>query len=312
MNNRILTNTFVIALGALLCCALWGSATPFIKIGYQLMLPQSGVPSTMLFAGIRFTLAGIITVLIYSIGRKQFLRPKKQNWGKVMQIGLFQTIIQYIFFYVGLANTSGVKGTIISGSSAFFCLLVASLIFRQEKLTLKKIFGCVLGFAGIIIVNLNGLDFNMNFFGDAFVLFSTIAYSISSVLMKRYSKDEDPVVISGYQFIFGGIVMIVIGLCLGGTVVITSVKAAGVLIYLSFLSAVAYSVWGVLLKFNPVSRVTIYSFMTPVFGVILSSLMLSEQSNVAPLNLIITLVLVCAGIIVLNYKKEPESPARPR
>lgn len=305
MNNKILTNTFVVVLGALLCCALWGSATPFIKIGYQLMLPQSGVPSTMLFAGIRFTLAGIITVLIYSIGRKKFLRPKKENWGKVMQIGLFQTIIQYIFFYVGLANTSGVKGTIISGSSAFFCLLVASLIFRQEKLTLKKILGCVLGFAGIIIVNLNGLDFNMNFFGDAFVLFSTIAYSVSSVLMKRYSKDEDPVVISGYQFIFGGIVMIVIGLCLGGTVVITSVKAAAVLIYLSFLSAIAYSVWGVLLKFNPVSRVTIYSFMTPVFGVILSSLMLSEQSNVAPLNLIITLVLVCAGIIVLNYKKEP-------
>lgn len=306
--KKIYTNPIFVALGAILCCALWGSATPFIKTGYTLMLPENLTPavktaSTILFAGVRFTFAGVLTVLIYSIARKKFLYPKKENLSKVATVSLFQTIIQYIFFYIGLANTSGVKGTVLSGSNAFFALLVASLIFHQEKLTFKKVFACMLGFAGIIIVNLNGLELNMNFTGDCFVIFSTIAYAVSSVLMKRYSKYEDPVVISGYQFFFGGIIMIIIGLAFGGIIRVPSLTAFFVLTYLAFLSAIAYALWGVLLKHNPVSKVTIYSFCIPVFGVLLSNLMLTEKSQVSLLNLIVTLVLICSGIIILNYKK---------
>lgn len=304
MKNKIYSHPAFIAVIALLCCALWGSATPFIKIGYELILPEKNTASTILFAGIRFTLAGLITVLIYSIARRKFLYPKKENLLKVANVAAFQTVIQYIFFYIGLANTTGVKGTIASGSNAFFALLVAGLIFKLEKLTFKKIFACIIGFTGIILVNLNGLDFSMNFTGDGFVIFSAIAYAVSSVLIKRYSKYEDPVVISGYQFVAGGIVMIAIGAAMGGAVSFESLKAVGVLVYLACLSAVAYSLWGVLLKYNPVSKVSIYSFMIPVFGVLLSNLMLTEQSNVSPLNLIITLVLISTGIIMLNYKKE--------
>ncbi len=304
MKNKLLTNTFMVGLIAIFCCALWGSATPFIKIGYQLILPEKNVPSTILFAGIRFMFAGIITVLIYSIGRRKFLYLKKENISKVLHVSAFQTVLQYIFFYVGLSNTSGVKGTILSGTSAFFALIIASLIFRQEKLTARKIIGCILGFAGIILINLDGLDFTMNFAGDCFVLFSAIALAFSSVLMKKYSKDEDPVVISGYQFIIGGIVMIIIGLLFGGIIKIESGKAMAVLTYLSFLSAVAYALWGMLLKHNSVSKVTIYNFMTPVSGVILSNLLLTEHGGVSAVNILVTLLLVCSGIILLNYKKD--------
>lgn len=299
--NSFFTKGIVVFLFAMLCCALWGSATPFIKTGYELMLPEKDVASTILFAGIRFFLAGVITVLIYSIGRKKLLYPKKENIGKVAIVSVFQTIIQYIFFYIGLANTTGVKGTVISGSNTFFSILIASLVFRQEKLTVRKIFACLLGFAGIILVNLKGLDFNMNFMGDGFVLFSTVAYAVSSVLIKIFSKDEDPVVISGYQFVMGGSVMIVLGLILNGRVQVDTVVAVLVLGYLAVLSAVAYSVWGILLKYNPVSKVTVYSFMIPVFGVLLSKLMLSEQSGVSAVNLLVALVLIACGIGVLNY-----------
>ena len=299
----IFQNPLVVIFGALLCCALWGSATPFIKTGYELLLPERDVPSTILFAGIRFTLAGILTVLIYSVARRKVLYPKKENLPRVLIIAAFQTVIQYIFFYVGLANTSGVKGTILSGSSAFFSVLIASLVFRQEKLTPKKIIACLLGLAGIIVVNLQGLEFTMNFFGDAFVLFSTISLAFSSVLIKRFSKHEDPVVLSGYQFIFGGIFMVLVGIVFGGKIVLTSAVGLLVLLYLALLSAVAYALWGMLLKFNSVSRVTIFSFTTPIFGTLLSLLMLTEQTRVEPINLIITLLLVSAGIFLLNYQK---------
>lgn len=302
--NKLLTNTFFVAIAAMFCCALWGSATPFIKIGYELILPERNVASTILFAGTRFFLAGIVTVLIYSIARKKLLFPKVENLGAVATVSLFQTIIQYIFFYIGLANTTGVKGTVISGSNSFFSILCATLIFRQEKLTVKKVFACLIGFVGIVLINLNGLSFNLNFFGDGFVLLSNLAYGVSGALMKRFSEREDPVIISGYQFIMGGFIMICVGIMAGGVIVVESFKAGVVLLYLSLLSAVAYSLWGVLLKYNPVSKVSIYSFMTPVFGVLLSNLMLAEKSNVAPVNLIAALVLICSGITILNYRKE--------
>ncbi len=306
MNSKksIFQNPFVLMITALFCCALWGSATPFIKTGYALILPWGGVSSTILFAGLRFTFAGIFTVIIYSIARKKFLYPQKENMPKIMTISCFQTMLQYLFFYIGLANTTGVKGTIASGSSAFFALLVAAVFFKMETLSFKKIFACVMGFAGIVLVNLKGLDFTMNFFGDGFVIFSAISSAVASVFTKKYSKYEDPVVISGYQFFAGGLVMMAVGFVMGGRLQFPDIKAVSVMAYLAFLSAAAYSLWSVLLKYNPVSKVSIYSFMTPVCGVILSNIMLGESGTVAVLNLIGAMVLVSGGILLLNYKKK--------
>lgn len=306
--GSIFSKTWFLVIAACFCCALWGSATPFIKMGYRIIYAdfenaKPDIPSTILFAGIRFLLAGFITIIIYSIARKKVLYPKLENVGKIGAVALVQTVIQYFFFYVGLANTSGAKGTILSGSASFFSILTSALIFRQEKLTPKKIIACIVGFAGIMAVNLNGLDFKMNLMGDGFVLFSAISVGFSYVLMKRFSSCEDPVVISGYQFMMGGTVMVIVGFALGGVIDLSDAKGALILIYLAFLSAVAYALWGILLKYNPVSRVTIFSFMTPVFGVILTKLMLPLESDISIINLIIALALVASGVFMLNYTK---------
>ena len=308
--KNFFTYPLVITLSALLCCALWGSATPFIKLGYELIMPHGGVPSTLVFAGVRFFFAGVLTVLFYSVARRRFLYPKKENLGRVGIVSCFQTIIQYLFFYVGLANTSGVKGTILSGSSTFFAILVSCLIFRMEKLNLKKIIACLLGFTGIILVNINGLTFEMNLLGDTFVLFSAISLAISSVLMKRFSKFEDPVVLSGYQFILGGAVMVAVGFISGGHIGFPSIKSVLVMFYLSMLSAVAYALWGMLLKFNPVSKVTIFSFSTPIMGVILSTLLLDEPSKVTLPILLLTLLFISGGIFLLNYVPKAKNEAK--
>ena len=301
MNEKknLLQNPLIVALGALLCCALWGSATPAIKIGKSLLI-ENNVESTILFAGIRFFAAGIITVLIYSIARRKLLYPKLSNMPKVLTVSAFQTVIQYIFFYVGLTLTTGVKGTVLSGSSAFFIVILAALVFKTENLTVKKVLACLVGFTGMLLVNLNGLDFNMGW-GDLFVIISTISYAFSSMFMKKFSAYEDPVVISGYQFIIGGGFMIIVGLVFGGKISFADTTGVAILVYLSFLSAIAYAVWGVLLKYNPASRVSIYNFTTPVFGSILSYIFLvGERENINLVNLFISLVVVSAGILLLN------------
>lgn len=313
--NRLFTNPIFVVLAACLCCALWGSATPFIKMGYRIIYAdfegaKPDVPSTILFAGVRFALAGFITIVIYSIARKKVLYPKLENLGKISLVALVQTVVQYFFFYIGLANTSGAKGTVLSGSSSFFSILISTLIFRQERLTVKKIVACVIGFAGIIAVNLNGLDFSMNLLGDGFVIFSAISLGFSSVLIKIFSKSEDPVVISGYQFMMGGAVMIAVGFLCGGVIDLSDYRGVLILLYLALLSAVAYALWGVLLKFNPVSKVTIFSFMTPVFGVALTKLMLPGESTVMLVNLLLALVLVALGVFLLNYVKKAPTASK--
>ena len=309
-----LSSPLILMIIALLCTFLWGSASPAITVGKGLLGADKDVPSIMLFAGIRFAFAGVLTIIIFSIARRKILIPKPKNIGRILTVSVFQTVIQYIFFYLGLDNTTSVKGAVTSGSGAFFAVLVAALIFRQEKLTKKKIIACVIGFVGILVINFNSLGVTGekdNVFGIIFVLISAVSNSVSSVLIKKFSAHEDPVVISGYQFVVGGAFLVAVGLMFGGKLSFASPVGNAILVYLMFLSAIAYSLWGLLLKHNPVSRVTVYNFTTPIFGTILSVIFLPEQNDkLSFVNLVITLILISIGILLLNYVPKKQTHLR--
>ena len=215
-------------------------------------------------------------------------------------------MVQYFCFYVGLAHTSGVTGTILSGASGFFSILMASLIFRYEKLTAAKIIGCIMGFSGLIIMNVSfdgGTSFHFSFWGEGLVLLSTLSLALSGILAKKYSARFSVVMLSGYQFILGGLVMMIVGFALGGRIeLVPQASAYILLLYMAFISAVAYSVWGILMKNNPVSRVSIFNFMTPLFGVLLSAIFLGEVDQALQWNKLAALALVSAGIYVVNRK----------
>ena len=134
------------------------------------------------------------------------------------------------------------------------------------------------------------------------MLISAISYALSSIYLKKFSKYENPVMLSGYQFSVGGVILIVIGGIMGGRLHQVSAPAIGMLLYLAFVSAAAYSIWGILLQHNPVSRVTIYGFMNPVIGVLLSALLLHEGEQAFSLKNMAALVLVATGIYVVNLR----------
>ena len=297
-----LTRPAVVGLLAMLCCVLWGSAFPCVKIGYaQFGIPADHTPSLLLFAGLRFTLAGLLALCIGSVQARRWLVPARGSWPMVLKLGLVQTVAQYICFYIGVAHASGVKSSIVVSSNVFFAILISAALLRQEKLTARKLAGCIAGFAGVVLINApgGGLDLSMQWNGEGFVLLSALAYACSSVMVKGYARRESPVTLSGYQFVWGGLVLIALGLLGGGRVHPSSPAALALLGYLGLLSAVAYSLWAVLLQYNPVSRVTIYGFMNPVCGVILSALLLGERGAFgAPAAA--ALVLVCAGIWLVN------------
>lgn len=308
MKESIFKKTIVVWFGALICCLLWGSAFPCIKLGYAgLSISSSDTATQILYAGYRFTLAGIMAIIMGSLISRKLLVPKAKAIPKVLSLCLFQTVIQYLFFYIGLANTDGTKASVIEGMNVFVAIIIASLLFRQEKLTLRKIIGCIVGFAGVILINLSsdaGFNMSLTLKGEGFIFFSTISYAFSSVLIKRYSKSENALMLSGWQFVLGGIIMIISGLMMGGNVntkLLLQTDNLLLLLYLAFISAAAYSLWSVLLTHNPISKVAVFGFMNPVFGFILSAILLNEGSAFS-LKAVASLALVCTGIYVVNKK----------
>ncbi len=304
MKEHSLTKAPVVCFLTFICCFLWGSAFPCIKIGYELFHISAGdTSSQLLFAGLRFTLAGLLTLLMAGISTRQFPRPGKGSWKPILALSMTQTVVQYFFFYIGLAHTTGVKSSIIEASSTFFAILIASLIFRYEALTAHKILGCLIGFAGVVLINLAGagsLDLHFAWNGEGFLLLSTFSYACSSTLLKRFSSSQSPVTLSAYQFLLGGVILSVCGLASGGRIGSFHLPGLLLLVYMAFISAAAYSLWGILLKYNPVSRIAVFGFMTPVIGVVLSALLLNEKNQAFSIYGLISLLLVCLGITIVN------------
>lgn len=308
----------VVILTAFFCCTLWGSASPAIKIGYEFFGIGAGdTASRILFAGVRFTIAGIMVILAGSLLAKKFLVPKRSSWKYVAVLAICQTVIQYIFFYMGLAHTSGVRGSIINAAGTFFSIFLAVAVFRFEKLNANKVVGSILGFIGVALIVSGGSGLSaaagggFHASGEGALLLAAFSSAVAGCFIKLFSKYENPVTLSGWQFFFGGLVMILIGTLAGGRLQLLSSGCIPLILYMGFISAGAYTFWGILLKYNPVSRVSVLGFINPVMGVLLSALFLHENTEAFNLVTIFALALVCLGIWIVNRepKKRKEAAA---
>lgn len=300
MAGKIQNPAAVCAL-ALLCCALWGSAFPCIKLGYE-WLDIEGTGSQILFAGYRFFLSGIFTFVIGCVIERKFLTMKRSSVWHIFRQGLLQTTVQYVCFYIGLAYATGAKSSIINASQGFVAIIASHFMLKSEKMTLKKAAGCVLGLTGVVVVNLApgawGSGFSLK--GEGMIVLCTVVYGISMVLLKMISDEESPMTITAYQTLTGGALLVLTGAAAGGHVGGFTAKSVILLIYMALLSTAAFSIWTILIKYNPVGKVAVYTFTIPIFGVALSGLLLGEQ--VLEMKNLIALVLVSAGIIIVNKK----------
>ena len=290
-------------LPAVACNLLWGSAIPFINIGYgHFGITGGDTGSQLLFAGCRFFLAGVLTVLFRSVTRGRAALPEGPGgWRAAGILCLAQTVAQYIFFYIGVANTASVKASIIQGLNAFVSILIAAYVFRYERMNGRKWLGGALGVMGVAAVSLGGsVDGGMKLTGEGFLILSMTSCAASAGLIKRFSRNRDPVALSGWQFIMGGCVLAALGAVMGGRLAPDGIGAWAVLGYLAFLSAAAYGVWSVLLKRHPVSRVAVFMFLQPLFGVVLGLLLVNQPLTRPWYQYALGLVLVCLSIYIVN------------
>lgn len=294
----------VVVLLASLCCVLWGSAYPAIKNGYVLFaIAPTDIPSKMVFAGYRFLGAGLVLLGIAMATKRDIFALDRKTLREIAALGLTQTFVHYIFFYIGLAYTTGVKSSILNATGTFFSVLLAHFIYHNDRLSVNKVAGCLIGFAGVLVVNFDRgpLDFSFSLRGEGFVVLAAFIMSAATIYGKRISQRMDAMILTGWQLAIGGTLLTAVGLLCGGALAGFTLKSSALLVYMVLLSAVALALWTVLLKHNRVGLVTMFYFMVPIFGALLSAVFLGEA--LLEWKYVAALALVSSGIWLVTREK---------
>lgn len=286
---------------ALFCCLLWGSAFPVIKLGYGLFqISNNNIGGQALFAGTRFFLAGGVIFLLFFLKEGTLPKLRRDNAAKVLGIGVFQIALQYLLFYIGLAHITGTRGALINACHGFITIIVAHYLIKAEPMTWQKVAGCVIGFAGIAVLNLGSGGASVTLLGDGMIIAATLIYGIFSVFIKIISKETSPMVITAYQLLSGGLLLMIAGWGIGGDMPIITWKGIALFLYLILISAAAFSIWNTLIKYNPIAKIAIFGSSIPAFAAILSALLLGEA--VLTWQNLVALIGVSGGIFLVNWK----------
>ena len=303
--EKFFTKKINIIFIAIICTFLWGSAFPSVKVGYDMFnISSSDVGGKLIFAGYRFFLAGIFVLILQLIMRQNIFKLNTKDLKEITILGVGQTTLQYIFFYLGMTYTTGVKGSIINGTGTFFSIILAHIVYKNDKLNFNKVLGCIIGFLGVVIANLGGgnsfLEGGFSFKGEGFIIISSFILSVTSLYSKKISQNKDAYILTGYQLAIGGLILTVIGYISGGNLTNFTIKSTLLLVYMALLSSIAFALWAQLLKYNKVGMISVFNFLIPVFGTILSAVVLKE--NIFNIKILIALLLVCIGIYLV-YKR---------
>ncbi len=282
---------------SLLVMMLWGSLFPMIKLGYK-AFDIVTLGDIFLFAGMRFVVCGFVISIITAVKDKKSYVDAKNSIVSILFAGFFAIILHYSFTYSAMQITDSSKTAILKQVGALFYVCFSFLFFKNDKVTIGKIVSAVLGFGGIVAINAtsDGVSFNI---GDVLILaasFSSVAYSIIS---KKVSQKVAPLTVTGISQVFGGIVLLAMGIVFGGKMNFT-LSSIPVFAYICFASTLSYCLWAIILKTGELSKLLIIKFAEPAFACIFGALILGE--NVFNVQYISAFILICSGIYISNRK----------
>ncbi|MGJ9458113.1 DMT family transporter [Oceanobacillus sp. CF4.6] len=311
--NQVFENKWSVIGIAIFCSLLWGSAFPVLKISYEeLQMAPDDTIAKVVFAGLRFLLAGLIVLVGLLLTSPRHLKVTRRQILVLVILGIVQTSLQYFFFYNGLAKVSGMQGAILSSSGTFFTVLIAHYFYKNDKMNWNKTIGLVAGFTGIIVANW-GQSFELSFqlTGEGYMILAALTGAMGTIMAKELAMGIHPFALTGWQLTIGAAILLVIGLPqLEENAIIFNPLGTGLFIYSAILSAVAFALWYSLLKYNKAGEISMYKFVVPVAGTVLSALFIpGEEMN---LFIIGSIALVAVGIVAINSKHGDGSSASSR
>jgi drug/metabolite transporter (DMT)-like permease len=298
--HSIFEKKSVMLLTAMCCCLLWGSAFPSLKLTYQLIGDTNEFQKLWL-AGLRFSFSGVAILVFAKLKLRTSFKPKAKEMPFILLIALIQTFGAYVLYYIGLGHTTAVKTAVLTSLSAFIVAIMSHFMTRNDRLGWKKALGLCSGFVGVVMVNVSALSgsvFTFSLLGEGFIVLHSVLIALTMVLMRKHGGKIDVVRLSGWQFLLGGLMLGAVGYAGSPGGVRMSAGAIALLIYLAAISAVAFTLWFVLLKYHNATLLEQYKFANPLIGTVLSVLLVPGE-HIGP-EMIAAVVLVAAGIFIVN------------
>ncbi len=302
MRESIFQKKRNVALIAVFYTFLWGSAFPLVK----LCMDGFDVNDNMgkcLVAGLRFTLSGLGLCLWERIrGRGRAALPNGGDLRWILGYGALATALQYAFTYIGLSRVEAAKGAIFDQLSVFFIIILSGLLLKNDRLGTVKLLGCVIGFAGVLAVSTEQMQLQFALDGELMMLLASLcqagAYFIAVACAHRLEATH----LVGYGQLIGGVLLTVFSIIMGGRLTQVTPKGVLCLIALAAISAVAYVLSLIPLRYFPASEVSVFNLLITVFGVVMSGIVLGEE--ILRWNYLISLALIILGILLVNWRKK--------
>lgn len=263
---------------ALTAAIAWGWAFPLIKIGFSAFgITADMTGSKMLFAGIRFAAAGLIVLAVARSSGRSFRTDIIRDRWFILAFALMNTTLHYFFFYIGMSHSEGSRAAILNSLSTFLVVLLACACFKSDRLTPRKMLGCAIGFSGVLALNLGGAESGrFTWLGDGMIILNAICGACANLMTRGLSRRVDVFVGTGYGLTIGGLLLIISGLTLGGTLPTVNTPGIVCLVLLIAISALGFTLYNKLLSLNPVGKVAIYNSLIPIVGAVTSCLCLGE------------------------------------
>lgn len=292
-----------IAIFAFTAATAWGWAYPLIKLGFEEFgITQEMTGSKILFAGIRFLLAGLIILAIAGYTKRDFKLREPIDLGYIILFALLNTTFHYAFFYIGLSFCEGARSAILNSLGTFVLVLLACMFFKSDKLTSHKIVGCAIGFTGILLLNAGKTGSgHFTLMGDGMIILNALCSAFAGLMTRGLSKRINIFVGTGYSLAIGGALLIIPGVLLGGNLPQITVWGLVILSILIGISALGFTLYNKLISCNPVGKIAIFNSLIPVVGAITSCLCLGEPFYT---KYIMAAFMAMTGIYIINKGKQ--------
>ena len=286
---------------ALTAAILWGWAYPLIKLGFgEFRITPDMTGSKMLGAGIRVCVSGLIILTVARATHRRFSLSGRRDWWYVLLFSLLNTTFHYAFFYFGLSHSDGARAAILNSMGVFTVVILACVFFKSDRMTVRKAIGCVVGFLGILALNLGGKDSGQfTWLGDGMIILNALCSAFASLMTRGLGRRVDVFVGTGYSLAIGGGLLILPALLMGGW--LPNVTVAGVLILLMLIgiSTIGFTLYNKLLTCNPVGKVAIFNSLIPVIGAVSSCICLAEPFY---WKYVLAGALATGGIFIINSR----------
>ena len=301
--TSIFQRPFWVSAFALTAAIVWGWAYPLIKLGFQeFQITPDMTSSKMLFAGVRFFISGLIILSIALLTHRNFKLSKSNDWWFILVFSIVNTSLHYAFFYFGLSHSEGARAAILNSMGVFLVVIFACMFFKSDKLTFSKILGCIIGFAGILALNLGGKDSgHFTWAGDGMIIANALCSAFASLMTRGLSKRVDVFVGTGYSLALGGLSLIIPSVIIGCTLPAITLYGVVILTLLIGISTIGFTLYNKLITCNPVGKVAIYNSLIPVVGALTSCLCLGEAFY---WKYVLAGSLATAGIYIINKGKK--------